>query len=69
MLFILTDQGEQKIKKKNLEIFQKVAQKVSMAKNAKISTTKLNLNAQNFYIKALLKPKIPTTNHVLKLLI
>jgi hypothetical protein len=34
-----------------------VAQKVSKAKKAKISTTKLSLKAQNIYIKTLLKPK------------
>jgi hypothetical protein len=39
---------------KNNPIFQKVAQKVP---KAKISTTKLNLKAQNIFIKPLLKPK------------
>ncbi len=57
-------QGDQKIRKKILPIFQKVAKK------AKISTTKLNLKAQNIYIQTLLKTyNPPTTNHVLKLLI
>jgi hypothetical protein len=41
---------------KKLPIFQKVAQTVSKPKNAKISTTKLNLKDQNIYIKPLLKP-------------
>jgi hypothetical protein len=43
--------------KKNCPIFQKVAQKASKATKAKISTTKINLKAQNIYIKPLLKPK------------
>jgi hypothetical protein len=38
-------------------IFQKVAQKVSKAKKARISTTKLNLKARKIYTKPLLKPK------------
>jgi hypothetical protein len=42
---------------KNCPIFQKVAPKVSKAKEAKISTIKLNLKAQNIYIKPLFKPK------------
>jgi hypothetical protein len=42
---------------KNHPIFQKVAQKVSKSKKAKISTTKLNLKAKNIYIKPLLKPQ------------
>jgi hypothetical protein len=37
--------------------------------NAKIFTTKLNLKAQNFYIKPLLNLKINIINHVLKPLI
>ncbi len=54
-----------RFEKKILPIFLKV----SMAKKAKISTTMLNLKALNIHIKPLLKLKIPTTNHVLKLLI
>ena len=42
---------------KNCPIFQKVAKTVSKPKNAKISTTKLNLKAQNINNKPLLKPK------------
>ncbi len=42
--------------KKNHPIFQKVAQTISKQIKAKISTTKLNLKAQNIYIKPLLKP-------------
>ncbi len=36
--------------------FLKVAQKVSKEKKAKVYATKLNLKAQNIYIKPLLKP-------------
>jgi hypothetical protein len=43
-------QGDQKIRKK-WQIFQRLAQKVAESKNAKISSTKLNI-----YIKPLLKP-------------
>jgi hypothetical protein len=42
--------------KKNCPIFPKVAQTVSKPKKAKIFETKLNLKAQNIYIKPLLKP-------------
>jgi hypothetical protein len=49
-------QGDPKITKIICPIFQKIAQKVSKSKKAKISTTKLNLKAQNIYIKPLLKP-------------
>ncbi len=41
---------------KNCQNFQKIAQKVAKSKKAKISTTKLNLKAQNHYNKPLLKP-------------
>ncbi len=41
---------------KKLPFFQKIAQKVAKSKKAKISTTKLNLKAQNIYNKPLLKP-------------
>jgi hypothetical protein len=49
-------QGDQKIRKINRQIFQKIAQKVAKSKKAKISTTKLNLKDQNIYNKPLLKP-------------
>jgi hypothetical protein len=62
-------QGDQKIRKEIHPIFERVAQTFSTPKKAKISTTNLNLKAQNIYIKPLLNLKIPTTNHVLKLLI
>jgi hypothetical protein len=42
-------QGSQNIRKK-------IAQKVAKSKKEKISTTKLNLKAQNIYNKPLLKP-------------
>ena len=38
-------------------ILEKVAKTVAKAKVANISTSKLNLKAQNIYIKPLLKPK------------
>jgi hypothetical protein len=41
---------------KNLPKFKKIAQKVAKSKKVKISTTKLNLKAQNIYNKLLLKP-------------
>jgi hypothetical protein len=41
--------------KKFAQFFKKVAPKVSKAKKAKISTTELNLKAQNIYIKPLFK--------------
>jgi hypothetical protein len=41
---------------KNLPILKKIAQKSCRVKKAKISATKLNLKAQNIYIKPLLKP-------------
>jgi len=45
-------QGDQKIwKKKFAQFFKK-----SASKKANISSTKLNLKAQNIYIKPLLKP-------------
>ncbi len=51
------NQGDQKIRKKIGQIFQKIAPKVAKSKKAKISTTKLNLKVQNIYIiKPLLKP-------------
>jgi hypothetical protein len=37
-----------------------------LSKKAKISTSNLNFEVQNIYIKPLLKPKMPTTKHVLK---
>jgi 4-hydroxy-3-methylbut-2-enyl diphosphate reductase IspH len=49
-------QGDQKIRKKKCQIFQRIAPKVTKPKQAKISTTKLNWKAQNLYIKLLLKP-------------
>jgi Golgi nucleoside diphosphatase len=52
--FINKNQGDQMIKK-NCQIFQRIAQKVAKSKKAQISTTKLNLKAQNIYIKPLLK--------------
>jgi long-subunit acyl-CoA synthetase (AMP-forming) len=55
---------------RTLEIFfQRIAQKVAKSKKAKIFTTKLNLKVHNIYIKTLLKPGIPTTNNVLKMLV
>jgi hypothetical protein len=39
--------------KRIAQVFQKVAQTVSKAKKAKISTTKLYLKGQNIYNKAL----------------
>jgi hypothetical protein len=41
---------------KNCPIFQKVAPKVSIPKNAKISISKPKMKVQNIYIKPLLKP-------------
>jgi hypothetical protein len=49
-------QGDQKIIKKYLPNFSKNSPKSQDVKKAKISTTKLNLKAQNIYIKPLLKP-------------
>jgi hypothetical protein len=49
-------QGDQKIRKKICQILQSIAQKVAKSKKAKISTTMLNLKAQNIYINPLLKP-------------
>jgi hypothetical protein len=46
-------QGDQKIRRPNSS---KIAQKVANSKRPKISTTKLNLKAQNIYNKPLLKP-------------
>jgi hypothetical protein len=54
---------------KNAQFFKKLPKKSPSQKKAKISTTKLILKAQNIYIKPLLNLKIPTTNHVLKLVI
>jgi hypothetical protein len=48
-------QGDQKIRKK-LPNFSKNSSKSCQVKKAKISTTKLNLKAQNIYKKPLLKP-------------
>ncbi len=49
-------QGDQKIRKKIAKFFKKIAQNVGKSKQAKISTTKHNLKAQNIYNKPLLKP-------------
>ncbi len=67
--FFAAEQGDQKNWKKNHPIFQKVAQTVSDFKKAKFSTTKLNLKAQNIYINHFWNLIVPTTNHILKLLI
>jgi hypothetical protein len=48
-------QGDQKIRKKSSD-FSKNIPKCHQVIKAKISTTKLNLKAQNIYIKPLLKP-------------
>ena len=62
-------QGDQKNRKNICQFFfQKIAQKVAKSKKAKISTTKLNLKAQNIYNNCFWN-LIPTTNHALKLLI
>ncbi len=42
---------------KNRQIFQRIAQKVTKSKKAKIFTTKFNLKVQNIYIKPIFKPK------------
>jgi hypothetical protein len=49
------------------QIFVKEAKIVVKPKIAKISTSKLNLKAQNICIKPLLKPKEPPTNPTLRL--
>jgi hypothetical protein len=54
--FIKLQAGWTEDLKKICPIFLKVVQKVSKAKKAKISTTELNLKAQNIYIKPLFKP-------------
>ncbi len=55
-IFIVQAQGDQNIWKNN-PIFQIRSPKSLQARKAKISTTQLNLKAQNIYIKPLLKPK------------
>jgi hypothetical protein len=49
-------QGDQKIGGKICLILEKVSKTVALTKVANISTSKLNLKAQNIYIKPLLKP-------------
>jgi hypothetical protein len=49
-------QGDQKIRKINSPNFLKNIPKCHQVIKAKISTTKLNLKAQNIYIKPLWKP-------------
>ncbi len=53
---VSTAQSDQTIRKKIHQIFQRIAQKVTKSKKAKISTTKLNLKTQKIYIKPPLKP-------------
>jgi hypothetical protein len=55
--------------RKITQFYKQVAKTVVKPKNAKISTSKLNLKVCNNYIKPLLKPKLSTTYRVLKLLI
>ncbi len=49
-------QGDQMIRKKIAKFLKELPKKLPSQKKAKTSTTKLNLKAQNIYIKPLLKP-------------
>jgi hypothetical protein len=51
-------QGDQKIGKKFTQILEKVAKTVAKQTNAEMSTSKLNLEVQNIYIKPLSNPLI-----------
>ncbi len=51
---IQSEQGDQKIGKTFAQIKEKVAKTVGKPKNAKSSSSKLNLTVQNIYIKPLL---------------